>query len=533
VTDGAFGFVHAHRRLTESQYRNTIATVFGEVIRIDARFEPERREDGLLAIGNGRLSISTAGLEQYHSLAQSIGDQVMSVEAPVGPVGPAGCGPAEVSGADRLCAERFIRQWGGQLFRRPLTRSEVDNRMSIWKGVVDQSGDARKGFKAVLVSLLIAPDFLFRVERAEPDPFESGAYRLDAYSKATRLAYTLWDSPPDETLLEAARTGAIHSPERLQSEVRRMLASPKLEGAVRALFSDMLQFDRFNALNKDSTAYPKFSQAVADSSREETLRFLVDHLVRRELDYRDIFTSQETFLNRSLAAVYNVPYASAESWEPFRFPDESGRSGILTHISLLSLFSHPASSAPTVRGVRLNEIFLCVHLPDPPADVDFSRVQATENGTVRARLIDHMTNPGCSSCHMISDPVGLALEHFDGIGQARRFENGLLIDVSLVAYGVSMGSGAQAVGEYLRGSSATPACLVRNVYFTGRGGPLDARDSLTLAAKTKAFADGGFRLPGLYQTLLSDPQFYRVPAPHAGDAAPSSASAPALKGDAG
>lgn len=502
-------FATSYRRLTESQYRNTIADLFGPEIKINARFEPERREDGLQAIGNARLSITTTGLEQYFSIARSIADQVMESESRDALVG---CVPRGTERDDRVCAERFIKGRGQRLFRRPLSQAEIDGRIKVWQAGADQSRDFYKGLKLSLVSLLMAPEFLFRIEKAEEDPASPGMYRLDAYTKATRIAFLLWDSAPDSELLEAARSGAIHTPKGLAAQVNRMTASARVEDGVRALFTDMLQFERYETLTKDPATYPKFSQRIADSSREETLRFLVDHLVTKGLDYRDIFTSRATFLNRSLAAVYDVPYPSAEPWTRYEFAEDTERSGVLTQASFLSLFSHPASSSPTVRGVKLHEIFMCLHLPDPPADVDFSKVQAVRNGTVRTRLIDHMTNPGCNTCHAISDPAGLTLEHFDGLGQKRLFENGVPIDVNAVIGGKSF-SGARGLGAYLHDSPLVPACIVRNVHYYGVGRPFDSKDAGYLAAKGKAFADGGFRLTDLFRTILTDPEFYKVVVP--------------------
>lgn len=498
----------AYRRTPETLYRHTIADVFGPDIVINARFEPERREDGLQAIGNSRLSITTSGLEQYLSVARSIADQVFESDQRMALVG---CSAEVDAVLARPCAETFIKARGRQLFRRPLSEAEIATRLELW----EEGGGANdfdKGAKLALISLLMAPDFLFRVERAETDPDNPDGYRLDSYSKATRIAAMLWDTSPDEELLEAAEAGALHSPIGLQKQIDRMTSSPRMEDGVRAFFSDMLQYETFDVMTKDPVTYPKFSQAVADGAREETLRFLVDHLVSQNRDYRDIFTSQETFINRPLAAVYDVPFASMEEWTRYAFPEEAGRSGVLTQVSFLSLFSHPAASSPTIRGVHLHEIFLCLATPEPPADVDFSKVQALENGTVRTRLIDHMTNPGCNTCHAISDPAGLTLEHFDGLGQTRKYENDILIDVSAEIGGKTF-EGAQGLGQYLHDSPLVPACVVRNMHYYGVGRPFDYADAQYLSAQTNAFVEGGHRFIDLYRNILADPEFFKVVVP--------------------
>lgn len=493
----------AYRRMTENQYRHAIADAFGPDIEINARFEPELREAGLQAVGNARLSITTSGLEQYLSLARSISDQVVDAENAATRLG---CS-LETTSTD--CARKYMESLGSDLFRRPLTDDEVADFLASYNQGVDGTGKAAKGFKLALIGMLMSPEFLFRVERAEVDPQDANKHRLNAYTKAARISYLLWDAAPDAELLETARSGDIHKAAVVAAQVDRLLTSPRVEDGVRAFFTDMLQFETFETLSKDGATYPKFSQAVADSAREETLKFLVDQLVTQGGDYRDIFTSQETFINRNLAAVYDVPYLSKEPWVRHEFSEDNERSGVLTQVTFLSLFSHPGASSPTVRGVKLYDIFLCIALPQPPPDVDFSKVQAVENGTVRSRLIEHKTNPGCYSCHNISDPPGLALEHFDGLGQHRVLENGDLIDVSAEIDGKTF-DGSQGLGKFMRNNPLVPQCLVRNVHNYGVGRVNGNQDRDILARQRSNFADNGYRLQALLRGVLTDPDFFKV-----------------------
>jgi hypothetical protein len=478
-------------------------------IKVNARFEPERRQDGLLAIGSADLSITTSGLEQYFALGASIAEQVTDAKTRQTQLG---CQPANPIRPDPACARAVITRVGAQLFRRPLTEAEIATRVATAENGAQQSGDFYAGLRLALTSLLVAPEFLFRVETAEPVPGSTTKFRLDAYSKATRLAFLFWDAPPDAELLATAANGSIHSPDVLQAEVARLAASPRLEDGARAFFTDMLQFDQFESLNKDAQTYPKFSQAIADNAREQTLKTLVDLLITKKRDYRDIFTSNETFISRPLAAVYQVPFASTSEWAAYTFPDKSERSGVLTQITFLSLFSHPGRSSPTRRGVKLHEIFMCQPTPDPPANVDFSKVQAIANGTVRTRLIDHMTNEGCSVCHRASDPAGLTLEHFDGLGQLRTMENDMPIDVSAVINGVSL-NGAQGLGRSMRDDPHVPACLVKQVYGYGVGKAPGYRDEDYLADETAAFAKAGYKFPDLLADIATSPEFFAVTPP--------------------
>jgi len=507
----------AARRLTESQYRNAIADIFGADVQVNGRFEAGRREGGLLEVGNQELSVTAGGFVQYEAMARSVADQVLAEKRRETSVP---CQPADAKAADSACASKFVQAYGDLLFRRPLAKREVAARVALADQGASAARDFYAGLKPALVSLLMAPEFLFRVEAAEPDPSHKGQLRLDAYSKAARLSYLLWDAEPDPILLEAAGRGELHTPEGLDRQLTRMLASPRVEKGVRAFFTDMLQMDQLDGLTKDVAAYPKFSQSLVDSAREETLRVLVDHLLSQDGDYRDIFLTRDTLMNRHLAAVYNVPFvAGGQEWTRYSFPKEAERAGVLTGVTFLSMFSHPAASSPTKRGVKVNEIFRCSPTPEPPADVDFSKVQAVDRGTVRTRLIAHMTNPGCSACHKASDPLGLALEHFDGIGQRRTLENGALIDVSAELRGKLI-SGAPGVGQLLRDDPKVPACLVKQVYAYGVGRTPGDDDETFLAAQAKTFAADGYRLKALLRRIGSSPEFFKVAPPERAVAPP-------------
>jgi len=522
ATSGA-PMIVAARRLTESQYRRSIAEVFGADVRVDGRFEPELRDEGLLAIGSSQLSITPAGFEQYYRLADSIAAQVV---APERRDRLADCRPGSDAAPDEACARRIIAKVGEQLFRRPLTEAEIAPRLRTAALGAERTGDFYEGVALALKSLLVAPEFLFRLERAEPDPAQPNQYRLDGYSKASRLSFLFWDAPPDADLRRAAETGELHTADGLRRQLTRLVGSPRLRDGARAFFTDMLQLEHFDGLTKDPNAYPKFSQALADSAREQTLRTTIDLLIDKRRDYRELFTSNSTFINRHLAAVYQVPFTSTQEWSPFTFPKEAGRSGILTEVTFLSLFSHPAASSPTRRGVKLHEIFMCEPTPAPPADVDFSKVQALEQGTVRTRLLAHMDNEGCAACHRVSDPAGLALEHFDGIGQRRMFENGQPIDVSAEVNGARF-VGAQGLGTYLSTQRKIPACLVRNVYAYGVGKAPDERDEDYLADQTEAFAKDGYRVPEMMARIAESPEFFKVKLPARARPATTVAAAPA------
>ena len=497
------------RRLTESEYRNSIADIFGANIEVQGRFEPDRRVGGLLSASSAILSITPAGFEAYAKMADTIAAQVVDAKHRAALVA---CKPADPKAADDACAGQVLAQYGLMLFRRPLTAAEATARIRLAHDIAIKTGDFHTGLRYGLASLLAAPDFLFRTEYAVP---EAGgqSWTLDGYSRASRLSYLLWDSTPDAALLKAAGAGELANADGVARQVDRLMASPRLATGMRAFYADFLELD--TQVVKDASFYPKYNDAIASSAREETLHTMVDLTLTRGEDLRDLLTTRKTYINRPLAAVYGVPYNFDSDWVPYEFSADSGRSGLLTQVTFLSLFSHPNRSSPTKRGVALLDIFMCQPTPNPPASVDFSIVNDISNPslkTVRQRLLAHATNPTCAACHTRSDPIGLALENFDSIGQYRTAENGDAIDASSALQGKSF-TGAQGLGVALHDNPNFPACFARKMFAYGTGADASRVTPPQYRPFVTAFTSGGYRVPVLIKALTATPLFFSAPPP--------------------
>lgn len=504
----------AMRRITQDQYRQIIADVFGPTIKIAGRFEPDQREGGLIAVGAGEASITVSGFEQYDGMARGIADQVVDANhrAMLVP-----CRPADAAAADEGCARQFVTRIGRLLYRRPLTEREETAEVKIATEGSTRLHDFYAGLGLSLAGMLDSAQFLYRQEFAEPDPSQPGAWRLDAYSRASRLSFLLWNAGPDTILLDAAEHGQLNSPSDLKRQVDRMVASPRLERGVRAFFTDMLGFSGFASLSKDPVLYPKFTTRVADAAQEETLRTIVDLLLKRNGDYRDIFTTHDTFLTPLLAGVYRIPLVTPDdlpdSWVPYRHPADAQVAGIVTQASFVALHGHPGRSSPTIRGKALREILLCQKVPDPPGNVVFTIVQDTKNPqykTARDRVTAHRSNPTCAGCHKIMDPIGLSLENFDTTGAFRSSENGAQIDASGELDG-SKFQNASGLGKALHDSPMASACLVNRLVAYGVGRQPSKDETQWVAANLlKNLTSSGYRLPDLIREIATSDIFYRA-----------------------
>ncbi len=502
------------RVITGTQYANMIADVFGADIKPGQPFPPLRRTDGLLASGAASAGVTAGDIMKLQRSAAAVATQVvdngnLEREIPSHRDSLVPCKPANLEGPDDACARLFIKQTGRLLFRRPLTDAKVAEYVGKAHSAAEKNKDFYVGLSGVLEGWLVDPMVLMIADTTENDPKHPGHQRLDAYSLASRLSFFLWNTVPDDAMLKAADSGEILTPKGRAKIVDMMLSSPKLENGVRAFFDDMFAFDDFDNLSKDSTVYPVVTGTALKEAREQTLRTIADHLITRRGDYRDLFTTRHTFMSPALAAVYQV--ATRPGWTPYDFPATSPRAGILTHVSFLAVHSHPARSSVTLRGKALRELFLCQKVPAPPPNVDFSALEDPKSPfkTARERVAFHLKNPVCAGCHKIMDPMGLALENFDGGGQFRAEEKGAPIDSSGVLDGKEFKDLA-GLGVVLHDHPSLPQCLVKRVYAYGSGGPLTNADDAQIAALQKVFADGGYRVPELMRAIAVSDAFARV-----------------------
>ncbi len=512
-------------RLTPAQYRNIITDVFGADIDLGGRFEPDLREDGLLAVGAGIVSVTATGMEQYDAMSRAIAETVVD-ETHRDLLVP--CTPGSATEADDICAKTFFTEVGLLLYRRPLTDEQLDAYVGAARAGAELTGDFYDGISLSLAGMLSSPAFLFREQRAEPDPNSAGLYRLDSYSKASQLSFFLWNAGPDRALFDAAAGGVLHTEEGLTRQVERMLASPRLEAGLRAFFNDNFRFDEFETLAKDSILFPKFSPVVAAQAREQTIRTILDVVLTRRADYREVFTTKRTFLTPDLGSIYQVPVfkngpnGSPDLWQVYDFSESDPYQGILTQISFTALHSPAGRSSPTIRGKALREIMMCQVVPAPPGDVDFTLFEGGEdlrNATARKRLAVHSSEPMCAGCHKITDPIGLALENFDGSGEYRTTDNGAAIDPGGELNGLKF-SDVDEFAKIIYQDTVTTSCLVERLssYALGR--------SPTLAEKAwvnelnETFEENGFRVTDLMREIAVSDALYQL-----SGAAPNTASA--------
>lgn len=493
------------RRLTRTQFNNTIADLFGDDIVIPPVGEPDLPIGGLLSVGASEASYSPRGVESIEAAAFAVADQAMDT-----PERRASLVPCTPSGTvDSECSAAFVASLGRRAWRGALSEDEVTRISEIADDAAGKLGDFYEGLEAAIAALLQSPRFLFRVELGDA---ETGAF--SDTELAARLSFFLWNSAPDEELLAAAEAGELRTDEGLKAQAERLLASPRAREGVRNFFSEHLALYELEELRKDPKIFEHFNTELGPDAREETL-LLMEHVVfDTESDYRDVLTTRETFVNPRLAALYEIPAPTRDGFGYVRLPDDANRVGILGHASFLAGHSHAVSSSATLRGLVVRQVLLCTEIPPPPVDVDTAIPEASgETLTLRDRVAEHLENPNCIGCHLLTDPIGLGLENYDGIGRYRVRDNGEIIDPSGDLDGEPFTDPVTLAAEVRSHPSFAP-CLVRTLtrYATGRVEVPSEGPHLNLLSER--FETHGYRIKPLILEIVMSPMFRRAGAPN-------------------
>ncbi len=486
----------ALRRLTQAQYTRAVLDLLGDDLFVPTSLEPDSAQDGLHALGAATTAISPRGVEQYESAAFELATQAL-----IDPAEPLGCEPEGI--VDDACAEQVLAPLARRAWRRPVTDAELQSLVDVSAQAATELADFHEGLVYGLAAVLQSPWFLYRVELGVDG-------RLTDLELATRLSFFLWDTLPDETLLAAAEAGELSTPDQVAVHVDRMLADDRARAGVRNFFTEMLELYELDGLNKDSTVFPHMSPDVGPSAREETLLTIEDLVFTQDADFRTLMTTRRTFLDRTLATIYNVRAPERDGFGLAELDSGGPRRGYLGQVSFLALQAHPVSSSATRRGVFVREVLLCQPMSPPPADVDTSIPEPdADSPTLRERIATHLEDPSCAGCHQLTDYIGLGLEQFDGLGLYRTTENGADIDPSGDLDGQAFAD-AWGLGAALRDHSAFAPCLVETLWRYGAGHMLLGGEREALNWLVDGFELSDFSFETLLRTYATSEAFRTV-----------------------
>lgn len=497
-------------RLTSAQLQNAWRDLLGEDVIIPPVNLPDLDDNGLLAVGAAEATVSPRSVEDIERAAPELARQIVEPErrSRLGD-----CEPADIR--DDACAREILTSFGRRAWRRPLLEEELAPLIELAGEAAIQYGDFWLGLRWPLAAVLQSPYLLFRREVGEAG--DDGALRYTDWEMASRLSFLLWNTIPDEALLDDAAAGLLTTDEGLRAALTRMRADERARDGLLEYFRQYYGLTSLRYLSKDPMVFPAMSPELGPAALEETEAFLWS-IIQDDLDFHDVLLSNRTWVDRRLAALYGVQAPSAEGFGWSELPESTGRRGLLGQASFLLIHSHPTSTSATGRGMFIRERLLCLPVPPPPSNVDTSIPEPDANArTLRERMQVHQEDPTCAGCHSLTDPMGLAFETFDGLGMFRTTENGAPIDTSGELEGVSFADSWE-LADVLAAREEFAECVVQS-FMRFATGTVELREQrAAVLILTAAFEESGYRFNSLVEALVLSPAFRTVGATAAEEA---------------
>lgn len=491
------------RRLTRSQYGRTIEQLLGAGIVIPTALPADAVDRHYATVGTAGLSVAGFDVEQFENAARDLADQVDG--DPTRRQTVVGC-DATAPG----CLEQFVAAFGRRAFRRTLTPEESARYVALGQAIATRFEDPWRGIHGTMIALLSSPNFLYITDIGESDPDDPERRRYTSVEMASRLAFFLWGHGPDDALLTRAEAGELVDGDAVAEVAREMLDHPSARAGLGRFFTEWLAIEAVATQAKDADVLPTATPELFASMAQELGR-MVEHVVFDQGDSMlALLDTRTAFVDDRLAAVYGMPAMGAEMVAVERAEGDP-RAGVLGTAGMLALTSRRARTAPTLRGIYVQQRFRCVDLPPPPPEVEVeipdNPAAAGEPQTMRELLEEHDVNPACAVCHTLVDPVGLSLEHFDALGAWRETDQGLTIDDSGSVDGREF-HGMAELAALLRDDPVVEACMVRQLYRYATGHvEQEMVDEPAITALAEVFAEVDGELGEFVPVLVGSTAF--------------------------
>ncbi|HXT59639.1 MAG TPA: DUF1592 domain-containing protein [Pirellulales bacterium] len=473
-----------HRAVEPVPERNLSPKGFPETLAVQTPFPPDDRSTGY----ERGASISKAWDQSTTYAAIEVAGHVVSHLERLANV--------KADAPDR--AERlreFCRRFAERAFRRPLSDEQkalfIDRQFA-------ETGDVDAAVKKVVLLVLKSPRFLYReVGSANPQA-------PDAYDTASRMSFALWDSLPDQQLLEAAAGGELAAPEQIAGQAERILADLRTRSKLREFFEQWLKIDQVHDLAKDRERFPEFDERTASDLRTSLDLFLEDVAWSETSDFRQLLLADYLYLNGRLAPLYGANLPPEAPFNKVAL-DPSQRAGVLSHPFLLARFAYASSSSPIHRGVFVVRSLLGRTLRPPPEAVVPLSPELHADLSTRERVALQTSPESCLTCHAIINPLGFSLEHYDAAGRYRTEEQNKPIDdtgfyQTLAGQKVDF-HGARELAAFLASSEETQAAFVEQLFHYFVKQPVRAFGGETPEQLRRSFVEHDFNIRRLLVDL--------------------------------
>lgn len=492
------------RRLSHEEYEHALEDLFGNAALAEQVTRSFIADSVSLGFRNGArfLDVKPVMMQKYQDAAETVAAQVTST-ANLPRLVPCPTSQGEA------CARQAIEQLVRRAYRRPPTQGDLDRYLAVWRSGA-MGADFRTGMEWVVQTVLQAPKFLYRLEVDVDAP---GLRPLAPYELASRLSFLFWQSGPDDALLEAARTGRLTSAADVEREARRLLADPKAQ-RVFNFFEQWMDIDELD-VKRDPAAFPGLPTTLTGLFREEARQFVRHAVLEGNGTFETLFTSPVTFVNGDLARHYGLQGIQGATWQRTTFT--SGLRGGL-FMNSAALISHDKQSRTSIvnRGMRVRTQLLCQTVPAPPDDVPLNLQPIDGQNSQADRLAQHRTNPNCSGCHSLLDPLGEPFENVDAVGRERtRDEGGRAVKTAGEIVSTADADGTVSDGmdlmRKLVKSQQTKECLVTQLFRFEHGRQEEAADLCSRQRTLQRFKDANWNVRELLVAMTQTDDFLLKP----------------------
>jgi hypothetical protein len=379
------------------------------------------------------------------------------------------------------CAKQILGRLARQAYRRPVTDSDVEGLLGFYQRGRNK-GDFEAGIRTGIQAILASPEFVLRFERTPAGVAPGQNYRISDMEMASRLAFFLWSSSPDEELLRSAEQDKLRDPAVLENQVRRMLKDSRAQAMTANFASEWLRLQNLKGISPDLFEYPDFDQTLAVSMRRET-ELLFENMMRQDHSVTELLTANYTFVNERLAKHYGIPNIMGSRFRRVELNDPN-RFGLLGQASILTLTSTAIRTSPVQRGKYVMEVLLGTPPPPPPPNIpalpenaQSRTAHSAKLKSVRERMEEHRANPVCAACHKMMDPIGFALENYNVVGVWRNNDSGFQIDPKGQMFDGTKLDGPASLRQALMGhSDVVLSTFTENLLAYGMGRVLDPHD---------------------------------------------------------
>jgi hypothetical protein len=417
------------------------------------------------------------------------------------------CRPATMAD-EATCARTILSTIARRAYRGPVSDADMTRLLDFYATERASGGDFDAGIEGALRFMLVHPRFLYRIEQ-DPEKVAPGSiYRISDIELASRLSFFIWSSIPDDELLSLASAGRLRTPAVLEQQVRRMLKDERARALGSNFAGQWLYLRNLRGLYPDADVFPDFDHNLREALQRET-EMLFESVVLEDKSVTTLLNADYTYLNERLARHYGVPSVYGTQFRRVPVTNEA-RKGLLGHGSVLALTSQNNRTSPVLRGKYVLTNILGTPPPSPPAVVPPLDENPGKARSMRDRMEEHRKSPACSGCHKLMDPIGLALENFDGIGRWRTRDNGAIIDTaSELADGTKIDGPVALRQALLRRPDMFARNITEMLLSYGLGHGIEHHDMPFVRAIVKDAERSGYTFSSLVLGIVKSAPFQR------------------------